>query len=71
MYRNRTFIFPFPLWLKLAYKTCAKAAYPTPGSQVRIFRLGEKSRVGEGHELPGGGGGGGGGVRGHAPPVIF
>ena len=30
----------------------------------RIYRLGEKSRVGEGHELPRG-------VRGHAPPEMF
>ena len=27
----------------------------------RIYHLGEKSQVGEGHELPGGGGGGGSG----------
>jgi len=31
----------------------------------RIYRLGEKSRVVDGHKLPGGG------VRGHAPPEIF
>ena len=30
----------------------------------RIYRLGEKSRVAEGHEAPRG-------VRGHAPPEIF
>ena len=29
----------------------------------RIYRLGEKSRVADGHKLPGGGG--------HAPPEIF
>ena len=48
-----------------SYKQIASVTYGRPIRVLsRIYRLGEKSRVAEGHELPRG-------VRGHAPPEIF